>query len=430
MDLGERNNGSGPDVAPLFDEAGWALGPMVAWLMTEGRGITEPIRLTDELCQRLVDLGVPLWRMHFSFQILHPQVDTCAFTWTRGLESTEFCVLHGAGKTDTSIGSLVQRADKMGRSVRYRLDRLDPAQDHVELHEWAGEGGTDCVVMPLVFSTGSNNVFIVATDARDGFSDVDVRKFEALVNFLAPVLEVIATRRVARALLDTYVGHRTGNKVLQGLIKRGDGEIIDAALWFSDLRDFTRLTETLPPARLLAMLNTYFEFVATAVTARGGEVLRFIGDAMLIVFPTKCDGDTKAACAAALDAALDIFNKLTALNRQRRQAGEPPISFGVGLHVGEVIYGNVGAPDRLDFTVMGPAVNRTARLESLTKDLGVSLLLSADFAAQVERPVRSLGHYQMKGIEEPQEVFALAYATEMRKTNEHPPNQVDTAATR
>lgn len=196
-------------------------------------------------------------------------------------------------------------------------------------------------------------------------------------------------------------------RVWSGQIKRGDGEIIRAAIWFSDLRDFTPLTETLKPQDLIALLNSYFEAVAAAVTTRGGEVLRFIGDAMLIVFTVGSSVHTKDACSSAVDAATDAFASLATLNFRRARSNLPTISFGVGLHVGEVIYGNVGAPDRLDFTVMGPAVNRTARLESLTRKSGYPLLMSDDFVNSIEQDTVSLGFHALKGVVEYQEVFAL-----------------------
>jgi len=190
------------------------------------------------------------------------------------------------------------------------------------------------------------------------------------------------------------------------MIKRGDADVINAALWFSDLREFTHLTETLPTDQVIELLNEYFEFIAAAVTSRGGEILRFIGDAMLIVFPIDAKVTKKAACIAALESARDAQQTLAALNHQRRRHLQPEIIFGVGLNVGEVIYGNVGAPDRLDFTVMGPAVNRTARLESLTKIIGESILVSKDFSDQVDCPMHYFGEHKMKGIAKPQMVFA------------------------
>lgn len=191
------------------------------------------------------------------------------------------------------------------------------------------------------------------------------------------------------------------------MIKRGDADVINAALWFSDLRNFTHLTETLPAEQILGMLNEYFEFVSAAVSARGGEILRFIGDAMLIVFPIDGKTSNQTACNAAIDAAIDAQSTIENLNHRRLRHGQPAIEFGVGLNIGEVIYGNVGAPNRLDFTVMGPAVNRTARLESLTKKLGCNILFSEKFAELVETTSEFLGQHEMKGIAEPQAVYAL-----------------------
>ncbi len=212
--------------------------------------------------------------------------------------------------------------------------------------------------------------------------------------------------------MTTYVGKRTGEKVLSGMIRRGDADTIHAALWFSDLRNFTHLTETLPAKEVFAMLNEYFEFVSAAVRARGGEILRFIGDAMLIVFPISSDVSKKSACNAALESAKDARATLAVINHLRKRKTKPLIEFGVGLNVGEVVYGNVGAPDRLDFTVMGPAVNRTARLESLTKKLGHDVLVSKDFSDQIDYDTISLGLHSMKGIVEPQSVFAISNVSE------------------
>ncbi len=398
--LGQRRSA----VASLFhEEGGWALGDVITWLVTQGCRIGEPTRFVDALCRRLVDAGAPLCRVRVTFHTIHPQVAACAFTWVRGHDSTEFCLLHNSEAAEEFLDTTARLSrDEALRPSRY-LEHLDP-----ELSEMTAGGGIDYVVLPMMFSTGLTDAFIVATDSANGYSSSDIVKFDALAAFLCPVLEVISTRRVARTLLDTYLGHRTGGKVLDGLVKRGDGETIRAALWFSDLRDFTLLTETLAPEAVLSMLNSYFELVADAVAKRGGEVLRFIGDAMLIVFPAEAiDDDIDRTCEAALEAAIDSFDSLETMNRQRAEAGEPLIRFGVGLHVGEVIYGNVGAPERLDFTVMGPAVNRAARLEDLTREVGRALLMSGDFAARVGRPLRSLGRYEMKGVVNPQEIFTL-----------------------
>ena len=398
--LGQRRRA----IASQFhEESDWALADVVTWLLTQGCRIGEPADFVGALCRQLIDVGAPLYRARVGLHTIHPQVAACAFTWVRGHDSTEFCLLHGSDAAEEFLDTTAKLSRDSVSQPSYYVEHLDP-----ELDEMAAGGGIDYIVLPMTFSTGLVNALVVATDSGDGFSNSDIVKLEALAAFLCPVLEVIATRRVARTLLDTYLGRRTGGKVLDGLVKRGDGETIRAALWFSDLRDFTLLTETLAPEAVLSLLNCYFELVADAVAARGGEILRFIGDAMLIVFPAEAVGDDiPCTCEAALEAAIDSFDRLEAMNRRRAQTGEPLIRFGLGLHVGDVIYGNVGAPDRLDFTVMGPAVNRTARLEDLTKEVGAALLMSADFAAHVGRPLRSLGRHEMKGVVDPQEIFAL-----------------------
>ena len=265
----------------------------------------------------------------------------------------------------------------------------------------------DTVTLQLKSPVDKPGIISIFTRSLGGFSAGDISKFEFLAMFLSPVINVIAIRRMAKTLLDTYIGHRAGGKVLDGLIKRGDGETIDAVIWYCDLRDFTLLTETLEPDELLSMLNTYFEYISAAVSEHGGEVLRFIGDAMLIVFPVDSNVNISHTCKLALDAAIDILRDLKSFNQQRLQQGYPEIRFGIGLHIGQVIYGNVGAPDRLDFTVMGAAVNRTARLEELTKKVGVPLLLSAEFAQNTEVSVRYMGEFEMRGVTQKQEVFAL-----------------------
>jgi len=209
------------------------------------------------------------------------------------------------------------------------------------------------------------------------------------------------------ALLDTYIGHRSGMKVLDGLVKRGDGETIDAVIWYSDLRDFSDLSETLMPETLISMLNDYFEFISETVKPYGGEVLRFIGDAILIIFPVQEKADIGEVCHSAIEAVIDSLNKLESLNENRMLAGDTLIRFGIGLHIGQLVYGNVGAPDRLEFTVIGAAVNRAERIEGLTKKLGIPTLSSAEFAAQVKDIVRPIGKFELQGIEEPLDVFEL-----------------------
>jgi adenylate cyclase len=387
--------------------AAWPVAPVIDWLLRDGRLQTDAVSLLERLAARLLQAGAPLWRVRLGFFTIHPQLAAWAHIWTRGQPARIERIPYGVQRTGAYIGSPAQKMVDSGSAVRYRLDHLQ-ASDHPVLHELAAAGGRDYLLLPLRFSDRSLNVLALATDDEGGFSEHDVESFERLSHPLAAVLEVAATHRAAETLLDTYVGHRTGRRILQGQIHRGDAEEIDAAIWYADLRGFTPLTETLPAARLLDLLNSYFELVAAAVTPRGGEILRFMGDAMLILFPADRRGELGPACRAALESALEAFERAEQVNRGRRLEGCPEIRFGVGLNAGKVVYGNIGAPDRLDFTVIGPAVNRAARLETLTKDLGVPLLMTGTFAAALGRPARSLGLQRMRGLEEPVEVFALA----------------------
>lgn len=400
------------DLSPPWASApaggNWRLAPLLDWVLHEGRFFDRLPDLVDEICGRIPELGLPLWRFRIGFRTIHPQFLATGVLWVRGRNTNIINARHGIEQSDDYVGSPIQHVFDTGTCLRRRLTDLDPEKDHSVLHSIARAGGTDYFAAPLIFGHRGYNTLIYATDAAEGFSDQDILDLERFSHYLAPVLEVYATWQLTVSLLETYVGPRTGRRVLQGLIKRGDGETIFAVMWFSDLRDFTALSETLPASELLETLNEYFELVAAAVTARGGEILRFIGDAMLIVFPADDKVPVTEACGAALDAAEDAFAAAAALNHRRLRAGKPEIRFGVGLHVGEVIYGNVGAPNRLDFTVMGPAVNRTARLESLTKVAGVPLLMSREFVGHLDLPVRSLGEHEMKGVADKQEIFALA----------------------
>jgi adenylate cyclase len=207
--------------------------------------------------------------------------------------------------------------------------------------------------------------------------------------------------------MNTYVGERSGAHVLAGQIQRGSGEDLNAVIWFCDLRGFTRLADRLPRSDLIKLLNDYFEIMCNAVRAEGGEVLKFVGDGMLAIFEMKDAVEAAARAEAALRAARAAIDATRSHNAARRVAGQTEIKFGIALHLGEVSYGNIGAPDRLDFTVIGPAVNHANRLEKLAGELGRPLLASASFAGAAPAGLQSLGLHRLRGVAEPQEVFAL-----------------------
>lgn len=383
----------------------WSVEPVLDWCMQDARFHSSATALVESLSGRLIEAGTPLWRLRVGFRTLHPQVVAWAYVWQRGKPCEEIRVHHEALNSDMFIGSPIQHVYETGEEFRRDLRSLDPEADYHLLFELREAGGTDYLALPLLFGDRQVNALILTSDSPGGFSDHDCNNFRKLAHYIAPLLEIKSRQRITKALLDTYVGPRTGDRVLKGLVKRGDGEEICAALWFSDLRDFTRLSERLPSDQLLTLLNEYFEFVSAAVTSRGGEVLRFIGDAMLVVFPISGNRSREYACESAFEAAMDTVNSIATVNHTRRRRSKPEIHFGVGLHEGSVVYGNVGAPDRLDFTVMGPAVNRTARLESLSKQLNSQVVMSSEFVSAAGIAAVSRGAFELKGVSEKLEVF-------------------------
>jgi adenylate cyclase len=245
----------------------------------------------------------------------------------------------------------------------------------------------------------------VATRRPGGFSEEEMELLEAVTPGVAVNLEVQALRFTTRTLLDTYIGRQAGARVMEGAIRRGMGETIRAVIWLCDLRGFTSLSEQLPRDTLIELLNDYFGRMCAALDAGGGEVLKFVGDALLGIFPIH-DEDPAAVCGRALAAAENARKALAGYNADRNGTGAPPIEYGVALHIGDVMYGNIGGENRLDFTVIGPAVNLAARIEGLCRDLGRPVLLSDDFVAASGLPADHLGTFPLKGLSESRRIYA------------------------
>ena len=385
---------------------GWSLEPVAQWLFGEGRRVNDPNRLVAELAQQLDHVGARIDRLAMMCRTLHPQFAGWSVHWTRPKGARRSTVAHGVSATDAFIGSPVQFVQEQQRPFRLRVAPQVEAGEHPLVPDLRHDGMTDYVALPMPFGRELTNVFSAATADPAGFSEYDIERLATLARLVSPFVEIIAVRRTTLGLLDTFVGPRISERIFQGQVKRGDGDRIDAAFWYSDLRGFTQLSETLATPELLQLLNDYFEFCAAAAAARGGEILQFIGDAILIVFEIGKAGTRAQVCEAALDAAIDAFDSIAVANHRRRRAGQAGIRFGLGLHVGTVTHANVGAPGRLAFNVVGPAVNLTARIQSMTKDLGEPLLLSAEFAALVSRPLRSVGLHDLRGVASAQELFA------------------------
>jgi adenylate cyclase len=287
-----------------------------------------------------------------------------------------------------------------------RLDG-DGALPYPICDDLRAEGGTDYLAVALPYTDGEMGYVSWATRAPGGFSDEQVAALMALAPELALRVEVASAYHATQALLQVYLGRNAGDRVARGAFRRGGGERIEAAIWFCDLRGFASLCDERSPEEVVSLLDAYFEHVAGAVMAEGGEVLKLIGDALLAIFPVA--GDAPAACRRALAAAERALGALADLNVARAERGEPTLAMGVGLHLGEVMYGNVGARDRLDFTVISSSVNEAARLESLCKPLATPLVLSDRFAAAAgPEGLVDLGLQALKGVRAPMRVFTLA----------------------
>ncbi len=399
--------GTAPKLNTTPDDSLAGPADIQGWLLSEGRRIERSRDLIGELCERLVAAGVPLWRAVFSIRTIHPQILAIGYAWKRGGTAVERQMGHDIDNDPAYLRSPFKVIHDGAGGVRRRIEEIEGEVDFPILEDLRAQGATDYVAMPIPFNDGQIHVVAWASDQPGGFSTGDLSTIYALLPILGLILEVQSTRRIAETMLDTYVGHHAGERILRGEIKRGQGETIHAVIWYADLRGFTAMSDALPQDELIALLNDYFEHMATAIHAHGGQILKFIGDGVLAIFPLADAAFRYTVCRGALEAAVEVIAAIETDNRGREAAGKPPIRFGLALHVGDIMYGNIGAPDRLDFTAIGPAVNLTARLEEVSATLGAVVAISADFAAATERPLISLGRHALRGMAEPHEVFTL-----------------------
>jgi adenylate cyclase len=379
---------------------------VVDWLVDGARTAQQPQDVLAELCARLVACGLPLHRVASFVRTLHPDVMGRRFLWRAGEGVTVSEAAYDVMETDTYRRSPVPVVFATAQPIRRRIEAPDCPNDYEIVEEMRAEGVSDYLIQPLQFTNGEVHAISWTTLRPGGFTDADVAALEAIRRPLARLAEVYALRRLATTLLGTYVGRDAGERILQGQIRRGDIERIEAVILLSDLRDFTGLSNRLPAESVIALLNSYFDCLVPALRAHGGEVLKFLGDGLLGILPVAAD--PAAACRSALAAAGEAGAALAETNAERAERGEPGLRYGVALHLGEVLYGNVGSTGRLDFTTVGPAVNLTARLETLARDLGRDLVVSAAFAQYCPESLTSLGSFRLRGFRDPQEVFALA----------------------
>jgi adenylate cyclase len=371
------------------------------WLIDGARSAPLPQDVLSQLSGRLVACGIPLWRVAVFVNTLHPQIIGRRFIWRPGAEVEISEGRFGLFDTPEFRDNPVARVYATKNAIRRRLADPGCAMDFPILQELRAEGLTDYLALPLFFTDGSVQMVTCTTRQPGGFTDGQIAGIEAIMTPLARVAEIRVLRRTASTLLDTYVGHDAGERILAGHIRRGDIEEIHAAIWLSDMRGFTALADRQPPRVLIDLLNRYFDCQVPVILDHGAEVLKFMGDGLLAIFTIA--GDEAEVCKRALAAARQAQTNIAELSR----AAVPGLRFGLALHIGDVLYGNIGSGNRLDFTCIGPAVNFAARIEKLAGELGRGILASGEFAQHCPGEFTALGEFSLPGFTAAQRVFGL-----------------------
>jgi adenylate cyclase len=376
------------------------------WLTNETRDQRFIDNIFAELCIRLQQAGIPVKRATLNLLIHHPQWLGARIMWADGMREAEIGrVDYDVRGRSEFIGSPANELFDGATEVRENLER-DPSlgRKHAIYDELRAQGLTDYVAWPLYHTLGKRHMVTFATDRQGGFDAAHISSLLKLLPVLALVSEIRMKNRLARTLLETYVGAHAGELILAGATRRGSGTTVEAAIMICDLRDFTRISDNWPRDDVIDLLNDYFDAISEPIARHGGEILKFMGDGLLAIFPL----NQPSACANLLHAVTEARQAMVALNEKNRDIGRAPLNYGIGIHVGDVMYGNIGSRARLDFTVIGPAVNMASRLETLTKQLGRTVLLSRAFADFVQRDfdLERVGEHPVRGFSDPIELFA------------------------
>jgi adenylate cyclase len=380
------------------------------WLIDGARSATSNKNFMAETCERLVAAGLPLWRVGIFVRTLHPDIYGRNFVWRPGAEvelgTVDFKILDSPDFHSSPLIIVFQQ----GKEVRARAD--DPQSSRFPIiAELSTEGVTDYIALPLPFTDGVVNGSSWTTRQPGGFTDEQLAALRKIVKPLARVIEIISLNRKASSLLDIYVGNRAGERILGGQIRRGHTESMNAAVWLSDLRGFTALSDRLPAETVVEILNQYFDCQVAAIRAHGGEVLKYMGDGLLAVFPIdEYVGDAPQVCANVLQAA---HQSRAGVAEMQFPIGDTieRFRFGVALHVGRILYGNIGGGNRLDFTCIGPAVNLAARLEKIASQTRRTIVASEGFAGICRGGWSDLGEFPVAGFAKAARVYGLTDET-------------------
>ncbi|MFK7994340.1 MAG: adenylate/guanylate cyclase domain-containing protein [Granulosicoccus sp.] len=390
------------------------LSSVLGWLVESAVAEESYDSLFDELCNKLRDIGLPLLRGNMGMNTLHPLVESVGLMWIHGKGLTVDGYAHGSNVGDiwlrsplywmvsNNLGELRQNLNDAAARSRFPV-----FADLVEL------GGTDYLALATRFGkeervNGVRNGIVTSwvSDSQNGFDEEHIEALRQLQPYLALVAKLSQQQNTAANVVSAFLGKEVGKRVLKGQIQLGDVECIPAVIWLCDLRNSTAMAEQANATDYLKTLNTYFSCTAGAVVENGGQILHFLGDAVLAIFPVTQHIAPAQAAEKALEASVNARKRLRTLNQQRIENDQNTLDFGLALHLGDVLYGNIGIPDRIEFTVIGRAVNEVSRLESLTKEVGEPLLVSKAFKSLVDQPWRSLGTYEAKGVNDGLEVYA------------------------
>ncbi|MEM6616262.1 MAG: adenylate/guanylate cyclase domain-containing protein [Pseudomonadota bacterium] len=390
-----------PSPASTENDA-WSIDKAVDWLLSEGRFLSDLNLIAEGVGKRLHDDGAPVSRFRVAMRTLHPLITAVSGIWERDIISTEpVAARHGLESSPAYVGSPMAFVAESGEPFRKRLTERLTDSDHRVLHELKERGTTDYLCFPLKFTSNLGGLVTIATDRDIGFSDTDIEKFLAFAKPMSVVMEVLNQEQTAKAVAEAYLGSRTGRRVLDGRITRGHVETINAAILVGDIKNWTAMSAQLSPEDVLHLANRYFDIMASAINRHGGEILKFIGDSVLAIFEAGTDTQSATrACERAVAAAQRALTVDTAAD------GEMPFEFGIGLDFGEVLYGNVGSPERIDFTVLGPHVNIAFRIERLTRELNRPLLYSATVATALLNESDLVVRKALKGHEGEYDIYA------------------------
>jgi adenylate cyclase len=395
------------------------------WAVRQGLLGIGAAELFEGFCLRLSLAGVRLWRASAAMRTLHPQWGGYSYTWRHDLNAIEPLQFERGNERrrdwlTSPFAYLVAQAeagsghDTPWLHMRRRLVGPDALLDFPVLEELASAGATDYFAQIVRFgpagdaSRGTGIAYSFTTDRREGFSEDDLTLLRAVLPALSLAIMTHAGHTIASGLLEAYLGGDAGRRVHAGAVERGSVESIRAVLWFADMRGFTKLADSTASLEVIGLLDDVFETLTAPLRPRGGQVLKFMGDGMLAIFPLLAEAQTDT-CRNAIEAAREAMHALDGVNRARAEASKPVAEVDLALHIGEVLYGNIGAADRLDFTVIGPAVNEAARIETLCEPLGRKVLVSAEFAAAAgsRHGLQSLGHHRLRGVRVPRAIYGL-----------------------